>query len=101
MYKCLVRCIGAWVQDRSQGIANRPCAFDYGKNADLDYPNRRPRDCRPESSMSKTSVAPLSHNSSNDSLHMLGTEHSVAVAKKLRDKAHEDSVACADMLMMF
>ena len=35
--------------------------------------------------------------SSNDTIRMLGIEHSVA--KKLRDKIHEHSIACADKLM--
>ena len=35
--------------------------------------------------------------SSNDTIRMLGIDHSVA--KKLRDKIHEHSIACADKLM--
>ena len=37
------------------------------------------------------------YHSSNDTIRMLGIEH--LVAKKLRDKIHEHSIACADKLM--
>ena len=37
------------------------------------------------------------YHSSNDTMRMLGIEH--LVAKKLRDKIHEHSTACADKLM--
>ena len=37
------------------------------------------------------------YHSSNDTIRMLGIEHSVA--KKLRDDIHEHSIACADKLM--
>ena len=37
------------------------------------------------------------YHSSNDTICMLGIEH--LVAKKLRDKIHEHSIACADKLL--
>ena len=37
------------------------------------------------------------YHSTNDTIRMPGTEHSVA--KKLRDKTHDHSIACADKLM--
>ena len=39
------------------------------------------------------------YHSSNDTMRMLGIEHSVA--KKLKDKIHEHTIACADKLMKF
>ena len=47
--------------------------------------------------MSLTTICGCTYHSSNDTMCMLGVEHSVA--KKLRDKIHEHTITCVDELM--